>query len=176
MSSPTTIMVIGDLVVHTQPVQSEGAAAATPEVTFLNIIDETDPKGRRAQKRYLKLNHRNRRRKIQYKLPDQYDAYTPVWLKTEQKYYIDPTFPQGCRYESLDTYDLPQAYLQGDHWNYYGFTWVCGEFGPRKRKWGTKRYTKNFFCANVFGCECKHTKKQMQMKDIMDEHNRFIDI
>ena len=136
---------------------------------------DMDYKDLGAQKRYPKLNHRKRRREIQFRIPDQHDSYMPVWLKKKRKYYIDPTFPQGCRYESLDTYDLPKSYLQGDHWNYYGFTWVCGEFGPRKRKWGTKRYTKNWFCANVFGCECKHTEKHLRMKDMMDENNRFTD-
>ena len=140
-----------------------------------NIYDETDFKNFRRHKRYLKLNHPNRRRGLQTKVPDPHHIFKPLWLPEEQRYFDDPTFPQGCRYESLDTYDLPQAYLQGDHWNYYGFTWVCGEFGPRKRKWGTKRYTKNFFCANVFGCECKHTEKHLRMNDITDENNRFTD-
>ena len=151
-----------DLTVHTVSFK----LAAT---TYIDM----DYKDLQAQKRYLKLNHRKRRRKIQFRIPDQYDSYMPVWLKKKRKYYIDPTFPQGCRYESLDTYDLPKSYLQGDHMYYYGFTWVHGEFGPRKRKWGTKRYTKNWFCANVFGCECKHTEKHLRMNDITDENNRF---
>ena len=134
---------------------------------------DMDSKDLGAQKRYLKLNNRKRRRKIQFRIPDQHDSYMPVWLKKERKYYIDPTFPQGCGHQSLDTYDLPKSYLQGDHRNYNGFTWINEEFGPRKRKWGTKRYTKNWFCANVFGCECKHTEKHLLMKEIMDENNRF---
>ena len=181
MSSPTTIKVIGDQVVNTQPVQSEGEAEATSDVTFLDKIDETNFKALRAQKRHNKLNHRNRRRNIQYMLTDQHHVYSHVWKKNSDGEFvscIDPNSPQGCGHQSLDSYDLPKSYLQGDHWHYYGFTWIYGEFGPRKRKWGTKRYTKNWLCANVFGSgsKCKHTKKQMQMKDIMDEHNRFIDI
>ena len=179
MSSPTTIKVIGDQVDHTQPVQSEEAAAATSEVTFLNTIDETDPKGIRAQKRHSKLNHPKRRRRLQKKVPDPHHLYKPVWLPEEQRYFDDPAFPQGCGHQSLDTYDLPKSYLQGPGYpngpggyrHYDGFTWIHGEFGPRKRKWGSKRYTTNFFCANVFGSgsKCKHTEKHMRMRDIRDE-------
>ena len=178
MSSTTNTKVIGNQVVHKQPVQSEGASAATSEVTFLNKIDETNFKALRAQKRHSKLNHRNRRRKIQYMLPDQHHVYSRIWKKNSNGEFvscINPNSPQGCGHQSLDSYDLPKSYLQGDHWHYYGLTWIYGEFGPRKRKFGSKRYTKNWYCSNVFGSgsNCKHTKKQILMKDIMDESNRF---
>ena len=146
MYSSTNIKVIGDQVDHTQPIQSD--------VTFLNTIDETNFKALRARKRHTKLNHPNRRRKIQKMFPDQHDGYG------------------GYNDESLSAYDLPKSYLQ-DHWRYYGFTWLYGECGPRKRKWGTKRFTKNFFCSNVFECGCKHTEKHIRMRYIKEEEGEL---
>ena len=122
--------------------------------TNTHIYEETDFKGLRERKRHSKLNHPKRRRRLQRKVPDQHGGYG------------------GYNDESLSTYDLPKLYLQ-EHWCYYGITWLYGEFGPRKRKWGSKRYTKNFFCSNVLGCECKHTKKHIRMRDIKEEVDEF---
>jgi hypothetical protein len=126
------------------------AATTNTENTY-----ETDFKSLRALKRHTKLNHPKRRRRLQYKVPDQHGSYG------------------GYNEESLSTYDLPKSYLQGEHWFYYGLTWLYGDFGPRKRKWGTKRFTKNFLCSNVFECECKHTEKHIRMRNIKEEVNEL---